>query len=131
MSSKVPRATIVYADDDLELTRLVKGFLEDEGYAVTVANDGEEGLETILTELPDLVILDVMMPGLNGWEIAKYIRRKPELHGLRILMLTGIGPALNELTSPLYGADAHLDKPFDFEELLAKVEELIEGLDDD
>ena len=66
-------ARILYVDDDLELTRLVQCCLEDEGYEVLIANDGEEGLGSVITEQPDMVILDVMMPQLNGWEIAKYI----------------------------------------------------------
>lgn len=122
---------IVYADDDLELTRLVAGTLRDEGYEVVVANDGEEGLESILVEEPDLVILDVMMPGLTGWEVAKYLRSKREFDATPIMMLTGIGERMNEMTAPLYGANAHLDKPFDMEELLAMVEGLIAESDDD
>lgn len=112
---------IVYVDDDLDLTRVVTSTLEQEGYEVTVAHDGEAGLETILTEQPDLIVLDVMMPKLNGWEVAKYLRSKPEWKDTPILMLTGIGKTLNDMTAPLYGADDHLDKPFDFDDLLAKV----------
>ena len=72
------KGRIVYVDDDLELTRLLQITLEDEGYEVFVANEGEEGLGTILEEQPDLVILDVMMPGLNGWELARYLREREE-----------------------------------------------------
>ena len=125
------RARIVYADDDLELTRLVAGTLKDEGYDVFVANDGEEGLETILVEQPDLVILDVMMPGLTGWEVAKYLRSKREFDATPIMMLTGIGERMNEMTAPLYGANAHIDKPFDMEDLLATVEELLADAEED
>lgn len=119
------RGRIVYADDDLELTRLVASTLKDEGYEVIVANDGEEGLESILVEEPDLVILDVMMPGLTGWEVAKYLRSKREFDATPIMMLTGIGERMNEMTAPLYGANAHLDKPFDIDDLLATVETLL------
>jgi len=119
------RGRIVYADDDLELTRLVAGTLKDEGYEVVVANDGEEGLESVLVEEPDLVILDVMMPGLTGWEVAKYLRSKRAFDSTPIMMLTGIGERMNEMTAPLYGANAHLDKPFDIDDLLTMVEGLI------
>jgi len=119
------RGRIVYADDDLELTRLVAGTLKDEGYEVVVANDGEEGLESVLVEEPDLVILDVMMPGLTGWEVAKYLRSKRAFDSTPIMMLTGIGEHMNEMTAPLYGANAHLDKPFDIDDLLTMVEGLI------
>ncbi|MEZ4265024.1 MAG: response regulator transcription factor [Myxococcota bacterium] len=119
------QARILYVDDDLELTQLVKGYLEQEGYEVLIANDGEEGLGAILTEDPDLVILDVMMPQLNGWEIAKYMRERDAFDGVPILMLTGIGPALNEMTAPLYGANDHLDKPFELDDLVEKVGALL------
>ena len=117
---------IAYVDDDLELTRIVRSCLEEEGYEVLIAHDGEEGLEMILTEQPALVVLDVMMPQLNGWEVAKYLRSKPEWNDTPILMLTGIGPTLNDMTAPLYGAEDHLDKPFDFDVLLAKVRALLD-----
>lgn len=116
---------IVYVDDDLELVRLVEGTLLDEGWDVITAHDGENGLETILVEQPDLVILDVMMPGLTGWEISKYLRSKKDFSDMPILMLTGIGERMNALTAPLYGATAHLDKPFDVEDLLEIVRQLL------
>lgn len=116
---------IAYIDDDLELTRLVGGALEDEGWEVLIENDGEAGLELILVEQPDLVILDVMMPGLTGWEICKYIRSKPDWNATPILMLTGIGERMNAMTAPLYGADAHLDKPFDIDDVVETVRQLL------
>ena len=116
---------VVYVDDDVEFTGIVRNCLESEGYDLTVAHDGEEGLETILVERPDLIILDVMMPKLNGWEVAKYLRSKPEWNDTPILMLTGIGPTLNDLTAPLYGANDHLDKPFEFEALVTKVNGMV------
>ncbi len=120
------KGRIVYVDDDLELTRIVESALMDEGYEVVVAHDGEEGLGTILTEQPDMVILDVMMPQLNGWEIAKYMREREVWNDTPIMMLTGIGAALNEMTAPLYGANGHLDKPFDIEDLVEMVSQLLE-----
>jgi DNA-binding response OmpR family regulator len=121
----VEPTSIVYVDDDLELIRLVSTALEDEGYEVFTATDGESGLETILVEQPSMVILDVMMPGLTGWEISKYMRTKEMFANTPILMLTGIGERMNALTAPLYGATAHLDKPFDIEDLLETVRQLI------
>lgn len=117
---------IVYVDDDLELVRLVADLLEDEGCRVVTATDGEAGLEAILTERPDLAILDVMMPGLTGWEIVKYLRTRAGFESLPVLMLTGIGERMNAMTAPLYGATDHLDKPFDPDELVARVQLLLE-----
>lgn len=119
------RKHVVYVDDNLDLTRLVETELQDAGYEITIANDGEEGIETILSVQPDMVILDVMMPLMNGWEVCKYLRSKPEFKDLPILMLTGVGPLVNDMTSPLYGASDHLDKPFEMEDLVERVDTLL------
>lgn len=129
VNSKAPTEAesirIAYIDDDLELTRLVSGALEEEGWEVLTSNDGEAGLELILVEQPDLIVLDVMMPGLTGWEICKYLRSKPDWNNTPILMLTGIGERMNALTAPLYGADAYLDKPFDIDDVVETVRQLL------
>ena len=119
------RKHVVYVDDNLDLTRLVEAELQDAGYEITIANDGEEGLETILSVQPDMVILDVMMPLMNGWEVCKYLREQERFKELPILMLTGIGAVVNDMTSPLYGASDHLDKPFDMEDLIERVDTLL------
>ena len=109
---------IVVADDDVDILGLVVQHLEIRFQAnVTEASNGEEALERVKELKPDLVILDVMMPGMSGWEVCRAIREDESTAGLKVLMLTGIGERLNEMTSPLYGADAHLDKPFDLEVL--------------
>lgn len=109
------RLKILVADDDRDLSEVYRRNLLKLGYTdVLVANNGEEAIVKTLEHRPDLVILDVMMPILNGWEVCKQIKSNPSLEGTRVIMLTGIGPSLNELTSPIYGADAYLDKPVDF-----------------
>ncbi|HIA04824.1 MAG TPA: response regulator [Myxococcales bacterium] len=117
--------TLLLADDTFEILSMVKKRFESRGYNIVEANNGEEALEQALTEHPHLMVLDVMMPKMNGWEVCKYIRSKESLNDVGIIMLTAIGPTLNELTSPLYGADAHLDKPFDLDELEALVEKVL------
>ncbi len=116
---------VLIADDDPDLRALVRLHLEMLDVAVMEANNGSAALETILVEQPDLVILDVMMPELTGWEILRYIRSKAELNDLKVLMLTGIGETLNELSSPMYGANDYIDKPFKARELTAKVKKLL------
>ena len=111
------KSLILLADDDAEMRRLVHRSLADSGYEFIEARDGEEALTLIIQEQPDLVVLDVMMPTLNGWEICKYVRSKPEYASVRVVMLTAIGANTNALTAPLYGADAYLDKPFEITEL--------------
>lgn len=120
------RPLVLLADDDLEIRFLVRTALSALNCDFIEAQDGEETLETILLESPDLVVLDVMMPVLSGWEICKYVRNKPGYAHTKILMLTAIGHEVNDLTAPLYGADAHLDKPFDIIEIAKIVSELLE-----
>ena len=119
------RPLILIADDDPDLRRMVRLQLEELPFDLLEANDGANTLELILTEAPDLVILDVMMPELTGWEILRYLRGKPELADTGVLMLTGIGETLNELSSPMYGADDYIDKPFKARELLKKVKKIL------
>ncbi len=109
-----PDLKILIADDDRELAELLKRRFEKLGFTkISFAFNGEEALVRTMQMAPDLVLLDVMMPVLNGWEVCKQIKSNPSLEGTRVIMLTGIGPSLNELTSPLYGADAYMDKPVD------------------
>jgi len=85
--------------------------------------------EKILTERPNIVVLDVMMPGRSGWEISRYVRERDELNPVRIIMATGIGKDTNAATSPLYGADAYLDKPFRLDLLEDTVKEVIQKIE--
>ncbi len=126
MTSEAPKPLILVADDDAEMRQVVKRGLAPLGADLIEARDGEHALTRILEETPDLVVLDVMMPGLSGWEICKHLRSKPELAGTKVLMLTGIGHTMNEMTSPLFGADAYLDKPVDIAELLVTARRLLE-----
>jgi len=116
---------ILVADDDFQILSLVSGRAKRLSSNIVEAHDGEEALALAKEHRPDLVVLDVMMPGLSGWEVCRAIREEEGLEGTRILMLTGIGERLNEMTSPLYGADDFLDKPFDFEELDARMRDLL------
>jgi len=116
---------ILVADDDVDILGLVVQHLEIRFQAtITEASNGEEALEKARELMPDLVILDVMMPGMSGWEVCRAIREDESTAKLKVLMLTGIGERLNEMTSPLYGADDHLDKPFDLEVLEERVRAL-------
>ncbi len=116
--------SVLVAEDDLEIADLLRATLESAGYKVALSYDGAEALESAKAHKPDLVVLDVMMPQLNGWEVCKALRASPHYQDVGILMLTAIGPNLNEMTAPLYGADDHLDKPFLTEDLLEKLQNL-------
>jgi DNA-binding response OmpR family regulator len=107
------KPTVLIADDDLEILTMVRTLLRRRDVKLIEASDGEEAMRLIRENTPNLVVLDVMMPGMSGWEICKAIREDGELENTGVIMLTGIGERLNEMTSPLYGADAYLDKPFE------------------
>ena len=112
-----PLKTILVVDDDPEILTMLQLRLEKRGYRILTAVDGKQALASAKRDLPDLMILDVMMPAKNGWEVARALKQDPVTERIKIVMLTAIGEQVNEITSPLYGADAHLDKPFDFTEL--------------
>jgi DNA-binding response OmpR family regulator len=119
--------TILVADDDPEILTLVSRRLAKRGYTVHEAQDGVQTLAEARAKHPDLIVLDVMMPGKNGWEVAKELRADPATKGIAILVLTAIGQTMNDMNSPLYGADDYLDKPFEFAELEARVAKLLDG----
>ncbi|MEZ4399076.1 MAG: response regulator [Kofleriaceae bacterium] len=117
--------TILVVDDDPEIVTMLSARLSSRGYDVATANDGKEALTVAKRRHPALMVLDVMMPGKNGWEVARALKQDPATASIKIIMLTAIGEQVNDLTSPLYGADAHFDKPFDFAELEAAIAALL------
>ena len=117
-------ASILVVDDDPEIVSMLSTRLTKRGYKVTTASDGHRALELAKRERPDLVLLDVMMPGKSGWEVARALKQDPITQAIKIVMVTAIGERTNEMTSSIYGADAHIDKPFEFE----KLEKMIGGL---
>ena len=118
--------TILVADDDPEILTMLSLRLGKRGYRVVTASDGQVALDCVRSEKPVLVVLDVMMPSKTGWEVARALKQDPETATVKILMLTAIGHSVNEMTSPLYGADAYLDKPFEFGKLEKTIGDLLE-----
>jgi DNA-binding response OmpR family regulator len=118
-------ASILVVDDDPEIVAMLQTRLTHRGYNVSTANDGHRAIELAKRERPDLVLLDVMMPGKSGWEVARALKQDPVTQGIKIVMVTAIGEQVNEITSPLYGADAHIDKPFEFERLEEVISQLV------
>ena len=116
---------VLIADDDLEILNLTRSLMRRRGFDVLEASDGDEAMRQLLENRPDVVILDVMMPGQSGWEVCRSIRETESLKNIGVIMLTGVGHRMNEMTSPLYGADGYLDKPFEFDDLDALVSEVL------
>src|SRR6478735_853080 len=117
---------VLVADDEPSMVAMLSSHLRSKGFSVLEASDGDQAWELAHEHLPNLVVLDVMMPGMSGWEVCRKIREAVSLAHTGVVMLTGIGESLNELTSPLYGADAYIDKPFEFAELEARIRETLE-----
>jgi DNA-binding response OmpR family regulator len=111
----------------LELVARHLRTMSDPKLEVIQASDGEEAWRLAREHLPDLVVLDVMMPGMSGWEVCRKIREDIGLAHTGVVMLTGIGENLNQMTSPLYGADAYIDKPFEFEDFDDKVRDTLKA----
>ena len=110
--------TILLADDDEMIVDILSHQLTREGYAVVSAGDGIRALELARTQQPDLVLLDVMMPGMQGWEVCRELRRTSDVP---ILMLTARGEEMDRVLGLELGADDYIVKPFGFRELLARV----------
>jgi two-component system response regulator MprA len=114
---------ILVVDDDAKIRTVVRRGLAYEGYRVVEAGTGEEGLEKAREHLPDLVILDVMMPGMDGLEVTRRLRSSGD--EIAILMLTARDEVKDRVEGLETGADDYLVKPFSFEELLARVHALL------
>ncbi|MGC8867114.1 MAG: response regulator transcription factor [Elusimicrobiales bacterium] len=117
---------ILVVDDDVIFRHLVKELLENNGYEVHTAKDGVDGLEKLKIEKYDLVILDVNMPNLNGFETLSKIREDEELFDIPVIMLTVKAMVNDQIQGFEYGADEYLTKPFENDILLAKVKALLE-----
>src|SRR5580704_16834375 len=119
---------VLVADDEPQMLELVTRHLRtiNPKLEVIEASDGDDAWRLARERLPDLVVLDVMMPGMSGWEVCRKIRQDAALAHTGVLMLTEIGESLTETTSPLFGADEFIDKPFDFEKLDEKIVSVLE-----
>jgi two-component system alkaline phosphatase synthesis response regulator PhoP len=121
------KASILVVDDDPEIVTMLSTRLGKRGYQVTTAADGQKALELAKAQKFDVVLLDVMMPGKSGWEVARALKQDPETQDTKIVMVSAIGEKTNEITAPIYGADAHVDKPFEFEHLERVIARLLLG----
>jgi DNA-binding response OmpR family regulator len=116
---------ILVADDEPNIVISLEYLLKREGYNVVVARDGQEALDAISRELPDLVLLDVMMPKKSGFEVCQEIRTNDALQAVKILMLTAKGRDTDVAKGMALGADAYMTKPFATRELVQKVASML------
>ena len=116
---------VLIADDEQNIVISLEFLLRREGFEVLVASDGEEALDKVRAEKPDLVLLDVMMPKMNGFDVCQALRADPDLAGTRILMLTAKGRETEVSKGLGLGADAYMTKPFSTKELVIQVRSLL------
>ena len=114
--------SVLIVEDDKNIQELLQLYLEKEGYAVTVAGDGGQGLAKFRAIKPDLVLLDVMMPVMDGWEVCKAIRSESRTP---VIMLTAKGELDDKITGLKAGADDYITKPFEMRELIARIEAVL------
>jgi two-component system phosphate regulon response regulator PhoB len=114
-------STVLVIDDEPDLVRLVEYNLTKEGYLVLTARDGEAGLKAARRQTPQAILLDVMMPGLDGWETLKRLRADPRTAPIPVLMLTAKGQEADRVLGLELGADDYLVKPFSVRELSARL----------
>ncbi len=118
--------SVLIVEDDKNIQELLQLYLEKEGYAVTVADDGAQGLSKFRTIKPDLVLLDVMMPVMDGWAVCKAIRADGNTP---VIMLTAKSETDDKITGLKAGADDYITKPFEMREVLARIEAVLRRAD--
>ncbi len=115
-------AKILIADDDRNICELLKIYLEKENYTVVLAGDGEEALAKFDEEEPDIILLDVMMPRLDGWQVCRELRKKSECP---VIMITAKGETFDKVLGLELGADDYVVKPFEPKEIVARVKAVL------
>jgi two-component system alkaline phosphatase synthesis response regulator PhoP len=116
---------ILVVDDDREIVRLVRSYLERAGYQVVTAYNGETALHTLRRERPDLLVLDLMLPDRDGWDLTRLIRTDDTLAEIPIIMLTARVEDSDKIVGLEIGADDYITKPFNPREVVARVRALL------
>ncbi|MEM7032585.1 MAG: response regulator transcription factor [Chloroflexota bacterium] len=125
MTNAILKTKILVVDDDRTICQVVQGYLEQAGYTVFVARDGHTAMQMIRRENPDLLVLDLMLPDKDGWEITRWIRSDRSLAALPIIMLTARIDETDKIIGLELGADDYITKPFNGREVVARVRALL------
>jgi len=121
----MPRTTILAVEDEKDILDLLDFNLSQAGYRVVRAQDGLEGLRLARAERPDLIVLDLMLPGLDGKEVCRRIRQDPELKAIPVVMLTAKAEEIDRIIGFEIGADDYLTKPFSIRELNLRIQAIL------
>src|ERR671938_450925 len=115
-------ATVLVADDEKNIVQLARMYLQAEGFTVETAGNGREALEKVRVAKPDLLVLDLMMPEVDGWEVTRRLRKETDIP---IIMLTARGDDVDKIVGLELGADDYLTKPFNARELVARIKAVL------
>jgi len=118
----VAERKILIVDDDVNICELLNLYLKKDGFDTRIANNGKEAIETAKTYNPDLILLDIMMPELDGWQVCRQIRKESETP---IIMLTAKGETFDKILGLELGADDYISKPFDTKEVIARIKAVL------
>ena len=118
-------ARVLIVDDNPANRKLLEVRLTTEYFEVLTESNGPDAIAMCEKSMCDIVLLDVMMPGKSGWEVARALKQDPVTANVKIVMVSAIGEKTNEITAPIYGADGHVDKPFEFEHLEGVISKLL------
>jgi two-component system alkaline phosphatase synthesis response regulator PhoP len=127
MDTKLPAKSILVIDDEPSIGRVVQFKLQQEGFKVRVATDGLEGLAYMKEEKPDLILLDLMMPGMDGFEVCRRLRAAPETVATPVIILSARGQEMDRLRGAELGVLDFFTKPFSPQKLLERVKEVFKS----
>ena len=122
---------ILIVDDEPSIVVPVQFLMQQQGYNVLVAEDGHDALDMIYKYQPDLVLLDIMLPGIDGYEVCEIVRLNPKLRDVKIIFLTAKGREVEIAKGLALGADAYITKPFSNAELVAKVKTVLDNINEE
>ena len=122
---------ILIVDDELSIVVPIQFLMQQQGYNVIVAENGHDALDMIYKYNPDLVLLDIMLPGIDGYEVCEIVRLNPKLRDVKIIFLTAKGREVEIAKGLTLGADAYITKPFSNAELVAEVKTVLDNINEE
>jgi len=119
---------ILIVDDEPSIVVPIQFLMEQQGYNVIIAENGHDALDMIYKYIPDLILLDIMLPGIDGYEVCEIVRLNPKLRSVKVIFLTAKGREVEIAKGLALGADAYITKPFSNAELVAKVKTVLDNI---
>ena len=123
----MPPQTVLVVDDSPTAQRIIRLAVEAGGYRVLSAADGAEAIEVAMREIPDLIVLDIILPKKNGFQVCRHLKAFPETCGIKVVLLSSKNHEMDILWGKRQGADGYLTKPFDAEQLVACIDAALRG----